>query len=597
MNLIDEKDILRASNNKILGTGGAKLLMLLMKLNKVNRWYSDFSHKQGLEFIDTVFEELDFKYEVSPEDLKRIPVNGPFLTVSNHPFGGLDGLILIRILAGLRNDYKVLANFLLQRIDPIKDYFIAVNPFDDEKIKVSSMTGLKLAMGHLKEGSPLGIFPAGEVSSFYQNSKGITDKQWGYSAIKFIKKAEVPVVPIYFQGTNTLVFHLLGLIHPALRTVRLPAEFFKKKNKTIKVRIGQPISVKEQKSITDISRYGRYLRAKTYALGTTMEVKKFFRPIHHRLPKPLEVVPPVPGHLIANEVDEVRENYLLFKNNQYSVICAPSQIIPNTINEIGRLREITFREVGEGTNMKIDVDEYDLYYNQLFIWDEKKKQIVGAYRVGMGKEILDEYGIKGFYIQSLFKINKRFEHVLSNSMELGRSFIVKEYQKQPLPLFLLWKGIVYALLKSPEYRYLIGPVSISNRFSKFSRSLLIEFLKRNYYNQEFAKLIRPRKKFVVKNQKVDTKILLEEANDLKKLDNILKGIEKDDTGMPVLFKKYLGLGGKVIGFNLDPKFNNALDGLLILDIYDVPMEVVASFSKEVKDDSILDRFKLDTSKL
>jgi len=244
--------------------------------------------------------------------------------------------------------------------------------------------------------------------------------------------------------------------------------------------------------------------------------------------------------------------------------------------------------------MKSDVDEYDLYYHQLFIWDEKNKKIVGAYRIGMGKEIIDEYGIKGFYSHSLFRISSSFVPVLQRSMELGRSFIVKEYQRKPMPLFLLWKGILYALLKNPDYKYLIGPVSITNKFSNLSKSLIIEFIKKNYYRHDFAKYIKPRKKFNAQIKQVDARILLEEANDIKKLDKTLKDIEPEDFGMPVLLKKYLGLNGKIIGFNRDPKFNNCLDGLLILDLYDVPLQTVSDFSKEINDDSIMERFALDT---
>jgi hypothetical protein len=260
------------------------------------------------------------------------------------------------------------------------------------------------------------------------------------------------------------------------------------------------------------------------------------------------------------------------------------------MNEIGRLREITFREVGEGTNQQMDIDEYDLYYNQLFIWDDENRKIVGAYRVGLGKEILNIYGIRGFYVQSLFRMNRKLFPVLRQSLELGRSFIITEYQKKPLPLFLLWKGILYFLIKNPEYRYLIGPVSISNRFSNFSKALIIKFIKEYYYDHKLSGYVRPRKGFIVTDHNIDTDILIEESSDLNKFDNIIKDIETAQKNMPVLLKKYLKQNGRIIGFNIDPKFNNALDGLLILDLFDVPPETIAALSREVKDESILERF-------
>jgi putative hemolysin len=410
--------------------------------------------------------------------------------------------------------------------------------------------------------------------------------------MKMIKKARVPVVPVYFQGSNSRLFHILGLIHPTLRTVRLPAEVFNKKHKKIRIRIGNPISVKEQDAFSDISKYGRYMRAKTYALGSVLEVKKFFRPRINRSKKAEPIAPPVQPELIKIEIEKIREEYSLFSSDQFDVFCTPSIEIPQIMNELGRLREITFRDVGEGTNRSMDIDEYDLYYNQLFVWDNQEQKIVGAYRVGKGKEILNRYGVKGFYLQSLFRMNRRFHPTLRQSLELGRSFIIKEYQRRPLPLFLLWKGILYFLLKHAEYRYLIGPVSISNNYSQFSRGLIMQYIREHNFDPRLARYVRPRMRYNVPGFNVDEEVILENADDLTKFDRFIKEVEPNDYTMPILLKRYLKLNGKIIGFNLDPKFNNALDGMLVLDLYDVPMETISSLSKEINDDSIMERFKI-----
>ncbi len=598
MKLVDHNDLVKAANlNRLGGEGAAKVLMMILRLNRINRLYSKLSDKNTNDFITALFEELEIKFEINEEDLKKIPKEGSFITISNHPYGGIDGISLIKIISQIRPDFKVLGNFLIQKIQPLKECILAVNPFETHKNAASSLKGIKEAFNHLKSGKPLGIFPAGEVSSFNPDTTGIADRQWQYSILRFIKKAEVPIIPIYFHGTNSRFFHILGLIHPLLRTVRLPSELFNKKNKVFKIRIGNPISIKDQSQFTDISRFGRYLRAKTYSLGTSIEVKKFFAQGLRREKRAQPIIDPVPNEKIENELNLLPDDYLLFKSQNYSLFCVPSVEIPNIVTEIGRLREITFRKIGEGTNRKMDIDEFDLYFNQLFIWDENKKQIVGAYRVGKGKEIMELYGIKGFYIQSLFRINHKFAPILIQSIELGRSFIIDEYQKKPLPLFLLWKGILYFLVKHPEYRYLIGPVSISNRFSKFSKSLIIEFIKTNYFNHELAKYIKPRKKFKFQPSKIDREILMENASDdLNKLDKTIKDIEPENIPIPVLLKKYLKQSGKIIGFNIDPKFNNALDGLLILDLFDVPIETITSLSKEINDESILERFFINDFK-
>ena len=592
MKLVDHNDIVKAANlGKSGGEGAAKFLMVVSRLNRINRLYSKISHKGAIEFIEDLFDELEIKFEVSDEELNRIPEAGSFIAISNHPYGGIDGMLLIKMLSKKRPDFKVMANFLLKKIAPLKENVLSINPFENKLDPNLGMKGLKEAFQHLNEGNALGIFPAGSVSSFTHERSGITDQEWQYSILKFIKKVKTPILPIYFQGTNSRLYHILGLIHPLLRSVRLPSELFNKKNKVIKIRIGNPISIKEQDNFTDISRYGRYLRAKTYSLGTAIEVKKFFSPSIKRSSKVEKVIDPIPENVIQSEIDNLTKKYLLFKNSEYCVFCAPSVEMPNIVNEIGRLREITFREIGEGTNRKIDIDEFDLYFHQLFIWDENEKKIVGAYRIGKGKEIIEQYGKKGFYIQSLFKIHNKLLPILKEAIELGRSFIIKDYQRKPLPLFLLWKGILYFLIKHPEYRYLIGPVSISNRFSTFSKSIIIEFMKANFYNHDFAKYIKSRNSFKVQASTIDKDILMESAsNDLNKLDKTIKDIEPDNIPIPVLLKKYLKQNAKIIGFNIDPKFNDALDGLMILDLFDVPIETITSLSKEINDESLLDRF-------
>ena len=594
MNLVNPEDLALASKiNGISGDILSRLLMQVLKLNKINKVYDTLTKDNGIEFLDALIEKLELKFEVSPEELKRIPKTGAFVTISNHPFGGIDGILLLKLLSEVRPDYKLLGNYLLQRIDPLKELVFPDNPFEARIGSKAGLLGLKLAINHLNEGHPVGIFPAGDVSTHQNDSLEVSDRQWQNSALKFVKRAKVPVIPIYFEGSNSRLFHVLGRIHPLLSSAKLPSELLNKKRKTIRIRIGNPIPVKDQKEFSETSRYGRFMRAKTYALGTPLEVKKFFRRSQKRSKKQEEIIAPVPLTDILKDIERISSDFFLFQSKNYQVFCAPSFEIPNILIEIGRLREITFRNVGEGTNRSSDIDEYDLYYHQLVIWDSEAQKIVGAYRIGKGKDIFASYGVRGFYVQSLFRISKHFYPALTESIELGRSFIVDEYQRRPLSLFLLWKGILYFLLKHPEYRYLIGPVSISNEFSKFSKTLLVEFVKKNFYNHDYARFITPRKEFVVEEEaNVDKEIFLENANDdINRLDRVIQDIEPKYS-MPVLLKKYIKLNAKIIGFNIDPKFNDALDGLIILDLYDVPMSVIESLSKEINDDSIMERFIL-----
>lgn len=571
----------------------AKLILQIKRFNKLNKIYNENTDKDGIDFINSILETLNIKFEVDDEDLKRIPKEGVFIAISNHPYGGIDFLLLIKIISEYRPDFKFLTNYLLHKIEPLNKFSLPINENEQNSIKKFSYSGLKNALVHLESGKPLGIFPASEVSKLY-NVNNIADIKWKSPILKFIKKSEVPVLPIYIQGNNSLLYHILGNIHPLLQSARMPKEFFNKKRKIIKIRIGKSIPVKEQKEFTDLEMYGRFLRAKTYSLSSSLEVKKFFSPkFIPRIKKQEKIIEPVSLDLILPEIELLKKDYFLFNNSEFSVVCGPSIKIPNILNEIGRLREITFREVGEGTNRSLDIDEFDLYFNQLIVWDNQNNKIAGAYRVGKGDEIMKKYGEKGFYIQSLFKIKAEFSPILHKSLELGRSFIIKEYQRKPLSLFLLWKGILYFLLKNEQYRYLIGPASISNDFSKFSQSLIVDFFKSNYFNHELAQYIVPRKKFKLKNDpNFDKEVFFKNTNsDVGKLDKFIQDIEPKYS-TPVLFKKYINLNAKLLGFNVDPKFNYCVDGLIILDIFDVPLNTLKALSKELEDDTILERFNI-----
>ena len=590
MSLITPNELRTAISKSFGKSGFTKLLYQAMQVKRINRFYDQHKEDSPEEFIDAVTNRLNLKFEISQDELKKIPAEGAFITVSNHPYGGIDGLLLMKIFSKIRPDYKILASNLLQRVKPIQPYMLPINPLEEDK-RESTLKGIKHAFIHIKDGHPLGLFPSGEVSTYKPGTKAISDEEWQFSILKFIKKAKVPVVPIHFYRKNRTNLSLISIFYPWLKPNQLPQELFNRRNRTIYIRVGNPIPVKDLDHFENVYQLGRFLRVKTYALGSTLDVKKFFRKPFIKHEEPEKIIDPIPSEKLISDITKISKEHFLFKLSTYSVYCVPSIEIPNILNEIGRLREVTFRAVSEGTNKSIDLDEYDLYYYHLFIWDNEKNQIVGAYRVGKGKDIVNQYGKKGFYLHSLFKINDGLIPILSESLELGRSFICQEYQQKPVPLFLLWKGILYFLLKHKEYRYLIGPVSISNHFSKISKALITQFIKSNYYDHELAKLIEPRTQFVANFPEIDTEIILESThNDINKFDKLIEEIEPANFKLPVLLKKYLKLNAKIMGFNIDPMFNDALDGLILLDLYNVPLETIKSLSKELEDTNILERF-------
>jgi putative hemolysin len=590
MELFKPKDILKA-NPKLSFIGGehfARFLMLLLRFDKLNRVYNQIGDKKGLDFIDELIKVLNINFLYDVEELnKRVPKSGAAIVVSNYPFGGLESILLIKILSQVRSDIQIISTQLLQKIDPIREYFLEEDAFQ-KKNGLNSEPDK--ASAHLENGGILCFFPAGEVSQF-DAYRVLSDKQWQYNVLKFIKQQKVPVLPIHFQGNNSRLFYLMGNILPSLKNMKLPTEILYQHKNPVKIRIGNPILLPEQDKFTDIYQYGRYLRAKTYLLCSKIEVKRFFNYSLKRQQRIEPVAEPVPHEKIIDELKSLNAEFLLFRLKNYTVYCAPSKRIPNVLLEIGRLREITFRQVGEGTNRSIDLDEFDLYYNQMFIWDEETEMIAGAYRIGKGADILHQYGVRGFYIQSLFKIKDDLQYMLKQTMELGRSFVVKEYQRKPMPLFLLWKGILYFTLKNPEYRYLMGPVSVSDDYSTTSKEMIIKFIMTHHFDWKLARSITPRNSYKFKTEDQNLNIIMQTMdNDINSLDRLIGDVDESNSGLPVLLKKYIKLNAKIIGFNVDPKFNNCLDGLIALDLCDIPPNTIESLSKEANDGSILQQF-------
>lgn len=594
MGIVSAREVAKVMNLRKFGFLGDSIgwfILKTTKLSRINREYDKRKNLNGIDFIDSILNEFEINFDIPEKDLKRIPKDGAFITVSNHPLGGIDGMILMKLVLEKRPDYKVIANFLLHRLDPLKPYILPVNPFEDHKDAKSSLGGMKRSIAHLKAGNALGIFPAGEVSTS-KDMHSIVDKPWEPSAMKLIQKSKVPVLPIYFHAKNSVFFYRLASMSDVLRTAKLPSEMLSQKRRKIKVRIGHPISVEDQKEHTNLEAYTAFLRRKTYMLANVFEKKNLLSKLPRtlKIPRsPKDVAEETNSELMSLEVENCRRmDKRLLQSKNYEVFLAKREVIPNILNEIGRLREITFREVGEGTNKSVDLDKFDDHYHHLFLWDREAEKIAGAYRMGMGNEIFAAHGIDGFYLQDLFGFEPELYKMMSESIEMGRAFIIKEYQLKPMPLFLLWKGIVHCTLRFPEHKYLIGGVTISDKFSNFSKSLMIEFMKSNYYDPYVAQYVHPKKEFKVKLVDADKDLVFDESEaDLNKFDRIIDELEPENLRLPVLIKKYIKQNAKVVAFNVDPLFNDAVDGLMYIRIADLPEStvkpVMEEFQKELEE--------------
>ncbi|MFC0344668.1 lysophospholipid acyltransferase family protein [Epilithonimonas hispanica] len=600
MSLISKEDLIKAAGLDKIGflkRPVASAIMNLTKINEVNNLYNKLIHTKGVQFFDEFIREQELSYIVFEEDLAKVPKTGPFIIVSNHPLGALDGILMCKILLRVRPDFKVMGNFLLSKIKPMEPFVISVNPFEGRKDAFNSSSGMRETFKHLEEGGCIGIFPAGEVSNKNNEYGEVLDRPWGKIALKIIKKAKVPVIPMYFHATNSKMFYNVSKLHPDLQTLMLPAEMMRKRDKPIRIRIGKPISVKQIEEEETIEELGDYLYNKVYMLKSYYEKRKSIteklKLPNMSLKLPLQkqnnivqnIIDETPVEDIITEIEKLKvaENKKLFSHGDYDVFFTKSEEIPSIMREIGRQRELTFRAIGEGTNLPFDLDEYDNHYHHLFLWDNAGKKLVGAYRMALGSEVMKKHGIDGFYTSSLFEYDTELQPFFRKVIEMGRAYISMEYQQKPFPLFLLWRGIVHVCLRNPEHKFLMGGVSISNKFSEFSKSLMIEFMRSHYYDSAVAQYIHPKNEFKVVMKERDKALFFEDMDaDLNKLDKIIDDLEPE-LRLPVLIKKYIKQNAKMIAFNVDPNFNDAIDGLMYIRISDLPEDTIKPVLEELSD--------------
>jgi putative hemolysin len=564
------KQILPNSKKKSEKNGFlVKLIDKCLGFDKINSIYQskELCSNNTFQFLNVLLEKLGVNIKLNEKELERIPKDKSVILISNHPFGGLDGIILAKLLSGIRPDFKIMANSFLGSIREIKDLFIFVNPF--KKNNPKNISPLREAIKWLKNDHLLAMFPSGEVSHFQANKAQITDPEWSQTVVKLLRKTEATIVPVYFKGSNSFLFQIIGCIHPFLRTIMLGRELINKKKEDIEIKIGRPIQYKNLSKIQSNQELTDYLRLRTYLLKEQLKEKKTNNDKSITQDQIEEIIEPVQQFALEMDIKSLPSSQKLLDYKEYSVYCANYGEIPFIIREIGRLREVTYREVGEGTNKSIDLDNFDKHYLHLFIWNNLKKEVVGAYRIGQLDKILEKSNYKNLYTSTLFKFNMQFLKTIPNALELGRSFIRKEYQRKHFSLFLLWKGICQFIIKNPHYRNLFGPVSISNDYQITSKTLIAKILT--------IKNKRVRARIPIKTEldnEINNYLHTYNINNLEDLNLIIKSIEPDEKDVPVLLKQYMKLGGKLISFNQDPEFNDALDGLIVVDLAQVPLKTL-----------------------
>lgn len=538
----------------------------LLHLRRCERLYGTIATVEDDSFPERVLNLLGLRHETSAEELGRIPRQGPVVVVANHPFGAVEGVILAHLLRKVRPDVKIMANFLLDRIPQLRDLFITVDPFGGEGAAHRNRRPLRESIRWVREGGMLVIFPAGEVSHLSLRRREIADPPWSRTLARIVRACEAPVLPMYFAGRNSLLFQLLGLLHPRLRTAMLPREMLNKKGTTLRVRVGAPIPVGKLASFPSDRELVGYLRLRTYLLGSEGSEggeRGRLAPGHG------PVAPPEEPQRLEEEIGRLPARQLLAESGPLAVFQAEAAQIPATLREIGRLREITFREVGEGTGRPADLDRFDGHYRHLFIWNRDKRELVGAYRVGETDTIIQRFGMKGLYTTTLFTYRIDFLERIGPALEVGRSFVRPEYQKSYAPLLLLWKGIGSFVAATPRYRVLFGAVSISREYSDLSRQLIASTLQQGRLISELSRMVTARTPLRLKPLSVrgcEPAGGLPAALDLEDVAAMVADIELARREVPVLLRHYVNLGGKFLGFNIDRDFSDVLDGLVLVDL-------------------------------
>ncbi len=521
------------------------------------------------EFLQYTLDALGVRLQlINDSNLEELPRTGPVLIVANHPLGGLEGVAIAKVISDIRPDLKVLTNELLRRIPELADIFIGVDVLSQDAA-AGNVASIKQVHKHLKNDGAVLIFPAGMVSAYEHQHRRVQDRRWNRLVGQLLKRYQATCLPVHVGGRNSRLFYAAGMIHPRLRTALLPRQLANKQGFNLPLRFGRPVPAAELRLLQSPRAITDYLRVSTDAL--------YRDPVQSLPAKHQSIVDfsSSTGSIELLAAIEGIQEFRLIEHEEMDVYCAPFEKLGPVMEQIAIAREVTFRSVGEGTGLSKDSDEFDPHYLHLFLWDKSNLRIAGAYRVGLVDEIVAKHGVKGLYSRSLYKYDEAFINRLGSAIEMGRSFIHPDYQKKPVSLNLLWRGIGRILVERPRYHTLFGSVSISREYSDLARALIADTMLTNFKASEFDQLVEPITPHKIRNR-VWTSEMLAELSNVKMLGKL---IGRCDPGkaVPVLLRHYLSVNGKLVCFNIHPNFNDSLEGLIIVDARQTDAKTLSRF--------------------
>lgn len=540
-------------------------LSLLRKLThekEINAFLREHEGNRGIDFIDRIFEYFNFSYSISQRERNNIPSQGRVIIIANHPIGSLDGLALLRLVSEVRKDVKIIANDMLMAFEPLHDLLLPL----DNMTRAAYKQSYKNILQALNNDEAIIIFPAGEVSR--ASPTGIKDGKWQAGFLHFARKTNAPLLPIFVSAKNSMLFYSASMIFKPLATALLAHEMFNKRSAEIKFRVGEmiPHHALESDQLADKALIKR-LKKHVYKIGKGLSSKKNIAPVfvtEKTIAHPEDRSALKKEFKTAQLIGNTRDNHKIF-------LCDYNQH-PVVLREIGRLREQTFRLVGEGTGSRRDLDKYDHYYRHLVLWDEEKLCIAGAYRLGEAHKLMKKKGANSLYTAELFDFHSSLTPYLEQGLELGRSFVHPDYWGKA-SLDYLWQGLGAYLSHHPQVRFVFGPVSMSAHYPKALRDLLVFYYERYYSvknanDENLAEGNHP--------HEIDEDVLIDLQHRFAKLDSeegfalLQEEFKKHDCKIPVLFKQYASLyeegGYHLLAFSVDSEFGNCVDGLFMGDL-------------------------------
>lgn len=434
------RDVLRPTPFTPINRAIEQTLAHLLDLRRLDRLYRDLpASTDSRHFAAQVLSLFDIDYHVPPADLAQVPRTGPVVLVANHPFGAIEGVIMAHLLQGLRSDVRILANRFLTRIPELRELFLAVDVFGNSDAALGNARALREAVTWVRRGGLLLVFPAGEVAHWRATDKAVTDPPWQPMMGRLARLTAAPVVPVHFQGSNSAAFQVLGMVHQRLRTALLPREMTNKAHRTVALRIGKAVSAERLSRFASDTQTITYLRMRSYMLRDAPPPVSAPTPRSTAAARFEPIAPAIDPDLLQGEIGRLPQRQFLLSNGEFDVFYCSAEQTPQLLREIGRLREATFRATGEGTGRPSDIDLFDSYYLHLFVWSRQRRELVGAYRLGRVDEILRRFGRKGLYTHTLFRYTRALLDRIGPALELGRSFVRREYQRSFSPLMLLWR--------------------------------------------------------------------------------------------------------------------------------------------------------------